>query len=179
MKIISRLKNFINTPSKCYIPKCKAVCCTNAPLPEDFLPKHQDKIKRPIYAGINIGQNWIEDTYNSVIYNTTPNPLQFVGFDQNGNKLMAISKEMVEKLQIKSMEQLDELIEKYSQFKNYCPFLTVRGRCNVYEHRPPICKEFGTEIQNPLNICPEKSSIKDIIKYQAKIFTFFKKQKSD
>ena len=165
MKIISRLRNYINTPTKCFIPRCKARCCVDAPLPEDFLPKHPDKIQRNIYSGINIGQNWVEDTYNSVIYNTTPNPIQLVGFDQNGNKVMAVSKEMLEKLQIKSMEQLTELIGKYKEFPNYCPFITNHGRCNVYKDRPPICREFGTNIKNPLNICKDKSSRKDIAKF--------------
>ena len=91
-----------------------------------------------------------------------------MGFDQHGNKLLAIPKDMVEKLQIKSMEQINELIEKYKQLPNYCPFITDYGKCNVYKDRPPICHEFGTNIENPLNICPEKSSRKDIVKFWLK-----------
>jgi len=46
---------------------------------------------------------------------------------------------------------------------NYCPFLTEYGRCSVYDHRPPICREFGS---SPLaiNYCPNKSSRYDILK---------------
>ena len=71
MKIINKFKTYMTEPTKCYVYKCKSICCSNAPLPEDFLPKHQDKIARTVYSGFNIGQNWIEDNYNSIIYHTT------------------------------------------------------------------------------------------------------------
>ena len=29
-------------------------------------------------------------------------------------------------------------------FENKCPFLTKANRCNIYEHRPKICREYGT-----------------------------------
>lgn len=173
MKILPKIKNYINAPTQCFIPKCKAICCANAPLPEDFLPKYKDKIVRDIYGGINIGQNDIHDTYNSIIYKTTPDPIQMIGFDENGNKLMGISREMIERFELKSMEEVMALSEKYKDYPNYCAFLTDRGKCNVYKKRPPICKEFGTKIENPQNICPDKTSRKDILKYFVKDFIGF------
>lgn len=169
MNKISKIKSYLNSPAKCFIPKCKAHCCINAPLPEDFLPRFKSRIQRPIYSGINIGQNDPRDTFNSIIYNTTPNPIQVVGFDQNGNRLMGIPEETLKKLQIKSMEQVQALMEKYKDFKNYCPFITDYARCSVYEFRPSICREFGS---TPLKIdrCPDKSSRMDIIKFHLKNF---------
>ncbi len=29
--------------------------------------------------------------------------------------------------------------------KHKCPFLTAENKCNIYEDRPLICKEYGTE----------------------------------
>lgn len=166
MKIISKLQNYINNPTKCFIPKCNAICCADAPLPETFLPNNKDKIVRNIYGAINIGVNdVINDTFNSVIYKTTPDPIQFIGFDQNGNKIATISKEMIKRLELKSMAEIQALHDEYSKYPNYCPFLTDSGRCDVYEKRPQICQEFGTKIEDPRNICPKKSSRKDIIKY--------------
>ncbi len=173
MTYYSKIRNYILSPTKCFIPKCEAKCCINAPLPEDFLPKFESRIQRQIYSGINIGQNDPRDTFNSIIYNTTPNPIQIVGFDQYGNKIMGVPKRLMEQLQIKSMEQIQELMQRYEDFKNYCPFITDYGRCSVYEHRPPICREFGTA-PGKINICPEKSSRLEIIEFHLKNFFKFK-----
>lgn len=35
---------------------------------------------------------------------------------------------------------------------NYCPFLTEDYKCNIYEDRPFVCKEFGKET-HPLMRC--------------------------
>lgn len=149
-------------PSKCFIPKCKARCCVNAPLPEGFLPKFKDKIKLPIYSATNIGVNDIKDTYNSIVYNTKP--IKFIGYDEKGNSLLGIPKEVVEAYQIQSMEQVDQLLEAYKDILNYCPFITKYAKCSVYKDRPPICKEFGTDTKNPLNKCPEKASRLEVLK---------------
>ena len=175
MKIISKLQNYMNKPSKCFIPKCKAICCANAPLPENFLPNNKDKVVRDVYAAINIGLNDINDTYNSVLYKTVPDPIQFIGFDQNGNKLATISKEIIQRFELKSMEEVQEFHDKYSKYPNYCPFLTDRGRCDVYTKRPPICREFGTKIEDRRNVCPDKASRKEIIKYHVKGYLEFYK----
>lgn len=173
MSYYTKIRTYLKTPTKCFIPKCKARCCVDAPLPEDFLDKHRGRIQRPIYNAVNIGQNDPRDTFNSVIYNTTPNPVQLIGFDQNGNKLLGIPKDVLNELNIKSMEQMQELLNDYGKYKNYCPFITTYGRCSVYEQRPIICREFGS---SPLKIdyCPDKSSRLDIIKFHVKEFFNFK-----
>ena len=174
MKIRQKVITYFTEPSKCFIIKCKARCCQNAPLPEDFLPKYPDKLRRDIYSAVNIGRNDPRDTYNSIIYNTTPNPVQLVGFDQYGNQLMGIPQHVMEDLQIKSMEQVKALIEDSKNYKNYCPFLTDIGRCNVYENRPPICREFGT-LPDKINQCPDKSSRLDIANFYMRDFCKFYK----
>ncbi len=166
---IRKLKQYFTTRNQCFIPKCKSHCCINVPLPEDFLPRFKNHIQRPVYSGINIGQNDPRDTFNSVIYNTTPNPIQLIGFDQNGNRLMGIPKPLMEQLQIKSMEQIQELVEKYKDFPNYCPFIQDNARCSVYSERPPICREFGTE-PGKINECPDKSSRLEIAKFKIEYF---------
>ncbi len=169
MTRITNLKTYLKTPSKCFIPRCKARCCINAPLPEDFLPKHKDKVQRRIYSAVNIGQNDLRDTYNSVVYSTRP--ITFIGFDQNGKSLYGVTKETIEEFQLKSMEDVARLLSAYEerQIYNYCPFITKYARCSVYNERPPICKEFGT-MPGPLNVCPDKSSRLDIIKFMFKEF---------
>lgn len=160
---IKNLKTYLTTPSKCYIPKCKARCCADAPLSADFLAKHKDKIQRPIYKITNIGHNDPRDTYDSVMFNTTGNPIQVLGIDQNGQRVIGIPKDVMEKMQIKSMEQIQALMENYEKFKNYCPFLTDLGKCNVYKQRPPICREFGTSPE-PINQCPSKATPLEVLK---------------
>lgn len=174
MNKIQKFRTYLTSPQKCFIPKCKAHCCINAPLPEDFLPTMQSRIQRRIYSSVNIGQNDLRDKFNSVIYNTTPSPIQVLGVDQNGNKVLGIPKEVIEQLQIKSKEQIAALVEQYNEYKNYCPFITDYARCAVYEHRPPICREFGS---SPLKIdqCPEKASRLDIMKFFVKEFFNFKR----
>ena len=174
MKIKQKVTTYFTEPSKCIIAKCKARCCQDAPLPEDFLPKYPQELRRNIYSAVNIGRNDPRDTYNSIIYNTTPNPVQLVGFDQYGNKIMGIPQKVMEELQIKSREQVKALIEDAKNYRNYCPFLTDFGRCNVYEKRPPICRDFGT-LPDKINQCPDKSSRLDIIKFYVKDFYEFYK----
>lgn len=173
MTKIQKIRQYFTTPNKCFIPKCKARCCIDAPLPEGFLPTMQSRIQRPIYSAVNIGKNDPRDKFNSIIYNTTPSPLQVLGIDQNGHKVVGISKDVIEKLQIKSMDEIKALIENYSGYKNYCPFITPQARCAVYEHRPSICREFGS---SPLKIdyCPDKASRLDIIKMSIKAMLNFK-----
>ncbi len=171
---LTGIKTYLTSPSKCFIPKCKARCCADAPIPVDFLPKYKDKVQRPIYNIINIGHNDPRDTYDSVMFNTTGNPIQFIGFDQNGNRLVGIPKDVMKKMQIKSQEQIQALLEDYQKNKNYCPFITDYGRCSVYSERPPICREFGTD-PAPINRCPEKASRLEIVKFKMKNFVDYYK----
>lgn len=165
MKILSKARNYLVKPNKCFIPKCKAHCCIDAPLPEGFAERFQSRIQRSVYGGINIGINDPKDNFNSIVYNTRP--IQIVHIDRTtGQKTYGISKDMMEQLQLKSMEDVYNLLKQYEAQKiyNYCPFITDNARCSVYEHRPPICREFGTSYTKA-NICPEKSSRLDIIKF--------------
>ena len=174
MKIKQKVTTYFTEPSKCFIAKCKARCCQDAPLPEDFLAQYPKELRRNIYSAVNIGRNDPRDTYNSVIYNTTPNPVQLVGFDQEGHKIVGIPQKVMEELEINSMEQVKALIEDAKNYRNYCPFLTDYGRCNVYEKRPPICRDFGT-LPDKINQCPEKASRLEIIKFYVKDFYEFYK----
>lgn len=171
---LTKLKQYFTARTQCFIPKCKSHCCINAPLPEDFLPKHQDKIQRRIFGGFNMGQNDPRDTYNSVIYSTRP--IIFIGYDTEGKMLAAIPPEMIEKLNIKSMEDVHNLLNEYEARKiyNYCPFIKDDASCSVYSERPPICREFGTEA-GKINKCPDKSSRIEIVKYRIKEFLELKK----
>ena len=169
MTKITNLKTYLNKPYKCYIPKCRSKCCINAPLPEDFLPKHKDKIQRQIFGAFNMGQNDIRDTYNSVIYSTRP--IIFIGYDTDGKMLCGISPEVAKKLQLKNMDDVHNLLAEYEAKKiyNYCPFIKSDASCSVYNDRPPICKEFGT-MPGKINECPEKASRLDILKFNLKSF---------
>ncbi len=165
MKILSKTINYFKSPVKCFIPKCRARCCVDAPLPEGFIERFESRIQRPVYGGVNIGINDPKDTYNSIVYNTRP--IQILQIDRNtGDKVYGISKDMMEKMQLKSMEDVQNLLNQYEAEKiyNYCPFITDNARCSVYAHRPPICREFGTSPAK-VDICKEKSSRLDIIKF--------------
>ncbi len=165
MKILNKINRYLKSPAKCFIPKCKARCCIEAPLPEGFVDKFQSRIQRRIYSGLNIGINDPKDKYNSIVYNT--NPIGIVNIDRTtGQKIYGISKQTMEELQIKSMEDIKKLLNEYEAKKiyNYCPFITDYGKCSVYEHRPDICREFGTSPAK-VDYCPEKSSRLDIIKF--------------
>lgn len=166
------LKTYLTAPSKCFIPKCKAHCCTNAPLPEHFLERFPHKIQRQIYSAINIGKNSIGDPFDSIIYNTTPNPIQIVGQTTDGKLIYGIPGELLKAYNIKSQQQVDELMRSYNQFDNYCPFITEYAKCSVYKDRPPICREFGT-MPDRQNRCHEKVSRLDIAKYYVKDFLNF------
>lgn len=39
----------------------------------------------------------------------------------------------------------------------YCPFLTPDLRCNIYNDRPPICRDYGSE-EKPHLRCPWQAS---------------------
>ena len=165
MKILSKTMNYLKSPTQCYIPKCKAHCCIDVPLPEGFVERFQSRIQSPIYGGLNIGVNDPKDTYNSIVYSTRP--IQIVNINrQTGEKIYGISKEMMEAMNLKSMEDVNELLRQYEAKKiyNYCPFITDNARCSVYNHRPSICREFGSSPAK-VDICPEKSSRLDIIKF--------------
>ncbi len=172
---IKNLKTYLTNPEKCFIPKCRARCCANVPLPENFLQKHKDNIQREIFGSFNMGINDPKDTYNSIIYSTRP--IIFIGYDQKGNMLATISPEMLKKLNIQSMEDVHRLLNEYESKKiyNYCPFIQNDAKCSIYSERAPICREFGTA-PGKENICPDKASRLEIIKYKVKDFFDFQKE---
>ena len=102
MKILSKAVKYLKSPTQCYIPKCKAHCCIDVPLPEGFIERFQSRIQRSVYGGLNIGVNDPKDTYNSIVYSTRP--IQIVHIDRvTGEKLYGISKEMMEAMNLKSL----------------------------------------------------------------------------
>ncbi len=162
-------KTFMTAKDKCFIPNCKARCCADAPLPEDFAPQYKQMQQRPVYGAANIGHNDPRDNYNSVIYNTRPVPLILVGHAGRGEHVYIKDKKLAKELGIKTMEEAKELLLEMQakEIYNYCPFLTEQGRCRVYGMRPPICREFGSS-PLPINYCPHKSSNLDIVKFYFK-----------
>ena len=168
---IRKFKSYIFTPQKCFIPRCKARCCTNVPLPEGFVESHRPYLQREIYSAINIGKNDFVDSYNSIIFNTTKNPIQLVGVNEKGHGILGIPPEIAKKI---NEEQLQMYVDNYHQYDNYCPFITDYARCSLYEQRPPICQAYGT-FPGRQNYCHEKSSRFDILKYFLKEFLGFNK----
>lgn len=171
---ITNIKAYFTKPSKCFIPKCKSHCCINAPLPEDFLPKHKDKIQRQIFGGFNLGQNDFRDSYNSIVYSTRP--VIYMGHDVDGNMIATIRPEIMAQLELKSVEDINRYVEELEarQIYNYCPFIKSDASCSVYSERPPICREFGTA-PGKINECPDKASRLEILKYKVKNFCEFQK----
>ncbi|MBQ8460443.1 YkgJ family cysteine cluster protein [bacterium] len=181
MKIISKLKSYIFTPNRCFIPRCKARCCADAPLPEGYAQKVEGFAYRKVYNAVNIGENTPGEGYNSIVYNTRPVPLIMIGHAGGGKHVYYYDKKMAQKMGVKNMEEAQKaLLSMEAQERyNYCPFLNEQGRCRVYPMRPPICREFGTS-PLPINYCHQKSSRYDIFMFYAKqfspskIFNFYK-----
>ena len=165
MKILTRINRYLKNPVKCFIPKCRAHCCIDAPLPEGFVERFQSRIQRPVFGGLNIGLNDPKDNFSSIIYNTRP--IQIIHIDRStGKKTYGITKELLQELNLKSMDDVYKLLNQYEAQKiyNYCPFITRHARCSVYKHRPLICREFGSSSAKA-DFCPDKSSRLDIIKF--------------
>ena len=40
----------------------------------------------------------------------------------------------------------------YDVMKNKCPFLRADYKCNIYEHRPDICRKFGSIPELPCKL---------------------------
>ena len=108
----------------CYIPKCKAICCSDAPLPEHFIV---DAIKkkenlRPILRVSSIG---CQPEYGQSVIVFT-NPKRYHGKNVEGR-------------------QMWEIKDGAFNDPNYCPMLTDYGKCSVYDKRPQICRDFNTQ----------------------------------
>ena len=162
MKGISGLKSYLFSEYKCFIPKCKARCCINAPLPEGFLEKNRPAVQKRIYSSCHMGKN-------------AP-PIQVIGFDEKGEMIHGIPKETLSEFDIKNNEDLKAFLKSQSTVLNYCPFITEFYSCAVYPQRPPICHEFGS-FPGKINYCQDKANRMDIVKFVLKNFSikvFFK-----
>ena len=130
----------------CLIPKCKARCCSNAPIPYRFFERmatfNQEKFVRNVYDTIPAPQTnpYCRDAILPITWNKYP--LKVV--KQNGKKVYALD--------------VGEIIKDE---KNYCPFLTVYGRCNIYESRPKVCRDFGVGGF----YCDDQVTLKEYLKY--------------
>ena len=162
MNYYAKFITYLKTPSKCYIPKCKAECCTNVPLPEGFVESKRGRIQRPILYAAKLGKNSPSDDFDSFIYNTTQNPIQLMRV--NGKIKPIIPPEILEKMDPQpSDSQIAYLRIIYKPYENYCPFMTKFRKCAVYEERPAICREYGT-LTDKQNQCSLKASPLEIIK---------------
>lgn len=171
MKIIRNIKSYLFAQTECFIPRCKARCCGDAPLPEGFAEQVGSLAYRKVYGAVNIGVNSPNDNYNSIVYNTRPVPLVLVGHANAGGHVYYFDEKLAKKMKI-SKEQATEKLKamEAQEVYNYCPFLNSRGRCNVYSMRPPICREFGSS-PLPIDYCPRKSSRYDKFIFYAKMFS--------
>ena len=115
----------------CWIPKCKARCCANAPLPKHYIEHSniRNKALRKIFGVIPAPNNnpYCKD---AVIPITQP----------------------LEKYVIKTNKTLDgktvwelHTDNVFSDAENYCPFIDEYARCNIYKQRPPVCRDFGVK----------------------------------
>ncbi len=170
MSKIAKIKSYLFTPQKCFIPKCRAHCCINAPLPEGFLEQNRAAVQRPIFSTLKMGKNAFWDNYNSEIHNTSP-VRQVIGFDKNGQTVHGIPRSTLDDFGVKTKEDLDLFLKQNDGILNYCPFITDYCRCSVYDHRPPICHEFGS-FPGKINYCPDKASRMEIVKFFFKEFSF-------
>lgn len=136
----------------CYIPKCKAVCCSNVPLPTRVIQyQSQDKIIRPVIMTIP-APDYNPYCRNAVIPVTgdISKYIFKIGTTKDGKRIFELDTNAL-------------LAAK----DNYCPFLTEYGRCNIYEYRPPVCRDFG---KKGWFDCQEKITLKELIKEKSKNF---------
>lgn len=163
---IPNLKSYLTTPYKCFIPRCKAHCCINVPLPEKFYEQNRFAAQRPVFSIMPMTNFAYGKPYKAEVCNTSP-VHQAVGFDKNGDLLHGVPSPTLEAFGVKTQEDLELFLKQNGDVKNYCPFITDYCRCAVYDRRPPICHEFGT-MPGKINYCPDKSSRLDIIKFVLK-----------
>ena len=143
----------------CWIPKCKARCCANAPLPKHYIDhlSIRSKAVRKIFGVIPAPPNnhYCE---NAVIPITKPmeNYVVKTGRTKDGRTIWELHTDDV-----------------FSDAENYCPFINERARCNIYKQRPPVCRDFGVKKGFE---CDLQISSKELIKEKLKIFSDVVKQ---
>lgn len=169
MSGISKIKSYFTTPYKCFIPRCKAHCCINVPLPEKFYEQNRAAAQRPVFSIMPMKNIAYGQAYDAEVCNTSP-VRQVIGFDKNGDLVHGVPSPTLEAFGVKTQEDLKLFLKQNGEIANYCPFITEYCRCAVYDHRPPICHEFGT-MPGKINYCPDKSSRWDIIKFTLKAWS--------
>jgi len=97
-------------------PKCKACCCAPTPMPREILERNRDKLARAMVEEFHFeGPILTEDSFK--------NPKS-----------------------VKEGEMVLPIGEPDPGGTNQrCPFLTKDWKCNIYEDRPFVCREFGKE----------------------------------
>lgn len=136
----------------CWIPKCKARCCANAPLPKHYMEHSniRNKALRNIYGVISAPNNnpYCKD---AVIPITQPIEKYAVktGKTKDGRTVWELHTDKI-----------------FSDAENYCPFINEQARCSIYKQRPPICRIFGVEKGWE---CDLQISFKELVKEYFKI----------
>lgn len=144
--VTKKYNQILKTPKYCVIDKCKARCCSSAPLPISLIKSiKQDKFIRPIQMTIP-APNYNPYCREAVIPITKPldKLLKLTGKTKDGRNVFELDVQKVFKAE-----------------DNYCTFLTEQGRCNIYESRPPVCKDFGSAEWFK---CNEMLNLKELIK---------------
>ena len=133
----------------CLIPKCKAVCCTNAPIPVRFL---------------NDMNTYQKDKFTQIVYDIIPAP---ANNPYCKDAVIPITRQPLNKYPLKVINQNGKKVytldinEELKDEKNYCPFITKYARCNIYENRPKVCRDFGVGSF----YCNEQVTLKEYLKY--------------
>lgn len=118
-----------NSNKYCYIYKCKARCCANAPLPKHYIEHSniRNKIVRKMFAVLPAPPN---NPYCMEAVIPVTKPLEEyaikAGKTKNGETVWTLNTGDI-----------------FSDPENYCPFIKENGRCNIYKQRPPVCRDFG------------------------------------
>lgn len=129
----------------CYIPKCKAICCASAPIPEKLYhilkPKEVRKTIIPFIAPQN--NHYCKD---AIVTITSLKALEYAGKMPDGHNMWKVNLYAAD---------------------NYCAFLKKNYKCNIYDNRPPICRDFGSKKDLP---CPHQISKSRLILYKSSNF---------
>ena len=122
--------NIFNKPKYCYIPHCHARCCSSAPIPDLFLKfVKPEKQVRKVFMTIPAPQ-YNDYCRDAVIPITKPvdKLIKPSGKTKDGRKVFEL-----------------DLTKVLNSEDNFCPYLTEIGRCNVYDSRPKVCRDFGND----------------------------------
>lgn len=142
---IKKYDNIFNKPKYCYLPHCHARCCSSAPIPDLFLKfVKPEKQVRKIFMTVPAPQTnpYCKD---AVIPITKPldKLIKPSGKTKDGRKVFEL-----------------DLAKVLNAEDNFCPYLTDYGRCNIYDFRPKVCRDFGNDGWFK---CYEKLNLKELL----------------